>query len=335
MTDFPLIERIALALQARAALFEPRHETAFRLFNGFLEGAPDLAIDLYASTLLVHDYADDPALGAQQSAAAIQFLREQLPWLSCGLVKQRSAASPEERRGLVVFGGEPARKIRENGVTYALDLQMNRDASLYLDTRLLRAWIKSQAAGLRVLNLFAYTGSLGAAALAGGAARVVQSDLNRAFLNLAKTTYTLNGFPIHKPDFIAGDFWLEVNALKRRAELFDLVLLDPPFFAATERGRVDLDKDSRRVINKVRPLVADGGRLVTINNALFASGQEYMAMLQDLCADGYLSVEETIPVPPDFCGYAQTICGTPPADPAPFNHSTKIAVLRVRRKAAA
>ena len=57
-----------------------------------------------------------------------------------------------------------------------------------------------------------------------------------------------------------------------------------------------------------------------------------MQMLETLCADGYLSMEALIPVPQDFIGYSATPVGTLPADPAPFNHPTKIAVLRVRRK---
>src|SRR5512142_1354155 len=51
------------AFEARRSLFDARHETAFRLFNGFTEGNPDLAIDLYASTLILHNYADDPTHG--------------------------------------------------------------------------------------------------------------------------------------------------------------------------------------------------------------------------------------------------------------------------------
>ena len=43
-------------------------------------------------------------------------------------------------------------------------------------------------------------------------------------------------------------------------------------------------------------------------------------------------VEEIIPVPDDFTGYPATRVGAFVTDPAPFNHPTKIAVLRVRRK---
>ena len=231
-----------------------------------------------------------------------------------------------------MFGEAPDRKVQEHGVWYALDLCMNRDASLYLDTRNLRQWLLQHMRGRTVLNTFAYTGSLGVAACAGGASRVVQLDLNRAFLNLAKTSYTLNGFPINKADFIAGDFWAQVSRFKRSGERFDCVLVDPPFFSSTSKGALDLNTDSARLINKVRPLVNDGGWLISINNALYVSGKEYLEALEVLCADGYLKIAELIPVPEDFTGYAQTRIGEPITDPAPFNHSTKIVVLEVRRK---
>ena len=69
---------------------------------------------------------------------------------------------------------------------------------------------------------------------------------------------------------------------------------------------------------------------MAINNALFVSGAEYMKTIEELCADGYLSVEELIPVPQDCVGY--NVTRSLPVDPAPFNHSTKIVVLRVKRK---
>jgi 23S rRNA (cytosine1962-C5)-methyltransferase len=170
------------------------------------------------------------------------------------------------------------------------------------------------------------------AACAGGATRVVQLDLSRQFLNLGKTSYTLNGFPVHKADFIAGDFWSLVNQFKRRGERFDCVLVDPPIFSATSKAALDMNTDSARLINKVRPLVKDGGWLVSVNNALYVSGDEYMKALEALCVDGYLKIAELIPVPEDFTGYAETRSGKPITDPSPFNHSTKIAVLEVKRK---
>ena len=332
MTLEPTPVLLEKAIAAREPLFDAEHQTAFRLFNGFLEGCPDLVIDLYSATLVLHNYAELPEQGLPIVHAAQTFMQTRLPWLRAGIVKTRNSPSAEEKRGKLLFGEAPDRKVQEHGVWYALDLCMNRDASLYLDTRALRLWALQNLRTRTVLNTFAYTGSLGVAALAGGAARVVHLDLNRQFLDLAKISYTLNGFPIHKGDFLAGDFWAQVSRLKRAGDRFDCVIVDPPFFSATSKGVLDLNTDSARLINKVRPLINDGGWLVSINNALYVSGKEYLQTLEALSADGYLKISELIPVPEDFTGYAETRTGTPLTDPAPFNHSTKIAVLEVRRK---
>jgi len=57
-----------------------------------------------------------------------------------------------------------------------------------------------------------------------------------------------------------------------------------------------------------------------------------MAELDELCQSPYLALEAILPVPPDVTGYPETIVTPPPKDPAPFNHPTKIAILRVTRK---
>ena len=327
-----LTAKLKSALSVRADLFDERHESAFRLFNGFYEGYPNLALDVYARTLVIHDYADPPKDGIPALDTARDFLRSNLPWLRTVVLKTRHSPSPDERRGRVVEGETPDRKVREYGLWYAVDLTMNRDASLYLDTRNLRKWALDNLDGKTVLNTFAYTGSLGVAATGGGAKRVLHLDLNRKFLNVAKTSYTLNGFPIVKSNFISSDFFPGIARLKRNGDLFDCVFLDPPFFSSTPKGRVDQVAEGKRLINKVRPLVVDGGWLVAVNNALFLSGQEYMTMLEELCADGYLRVESLIPVPEDFTGYTETRSGEYVTDPTPFNHPTKIVVLKVKRK---
>ncbi len=332
MDDPTFISLLEKALEARASLFDALHESAFRLFNGFMEGEPNLVVDLYASTLLIHNYADDPIEGRLIVEQATQFLRDRLSWLRAGIIKTRNSGSQEERRGQLLFGEKPDTKIKEHGVWYSIDLTMNRDASFYLDTRNLRKWLIEHMREKTVLNTFAYTGSFGVAALAGGATRVMQHDLNSQFLSVAKTSYTLNGFPIRKEDFIAADFFTLAAKLKRTGETFDCVIIDPPFFSATSKGKVDQVNESARLINKVRPLIQDGGILVAINNALYVSGKEYMQTLEALCKDGYLKIRELIPAPEDFIGYNPIRASI--TDPAPFNHSTKIVILDVKRKKA-
>jgi len=326
----PLLPLLDKAIASRAHLIDSRHESAFRLFNGFYEGDPDLALDVYGRTLLIHNYANDPAQNGSMIREVADYLQSALVWLRAGIIKTRNGKTQVEKQRQLLFGEKPDTKIKEHGVGYAVNLTMNRDASFYLDTANLRKWLIENMQGKSVLNTFAYTGSLGVAAMAGGASRVAQTDRNRQFLNLAKDSHSLNSFPIHKQDFIAQDFFPAVARFKATKQFFDCVIIDPPFFSTTSKGKVDLEHENTRLINKVRPLINDGGTLIAINNALYVRGKEYMQSLEEICRDGYLKIRELISVPEYFIGYEPV--GKPITDPAPFNHSTKIAILDVRRK---
>ena len=321
---------LAQAWQARGAALDEHHCEARRLFNGFLEGCPELVVDLYGRTLLLYHFAPRPDQAMVDET--LDFYRTALPWLQAAVLKRRRSQAAAERKGMLVWGQAPDSQVQEAGVWYALDLMLNQDASFYPDTQPLRAWLQENAPGKRVLNTFAYTGSLGVAARAAGASQVVQIDRSAHFLALARRSLSLNGLQAQSGELQVGDFFVLTSRLRRTKTLFDIVIVDPPFFSTSSQGRIDLNAHSMALLNKVRPLVADGGKLVAINNALFVSGQAYWAALEALCADGYLSIETTIPIPPDFAGYSITRRGQLPADPAPFNHATKIAVLNVRRK---
>ena len=120
----------------------------------------------------------------------------------------------------------------------------------------------------------------------------------------------------HNP-LIAADFFKLISQFKSQERLFDVVILDPPFFSTTRAGRVDMVDETKRLINKVRPLVAHNGKLIVINNALYVSGSDFMQTLQQICRSGYAQIEDHIPVPEDVLGNPLPE-STLPADPAPF-----------------
>ena len=111
------IELLAKALAARAQLFDARHESALRLFNGFTEGWPTLAVDLYAQTLVLHDYSETPEADSPVINQAKEFYQSRLPWISAVLLKPRNAPSSETRNGVLLSGEKLSDKIREHGVS--------------------------------------------------------------------------------------------------------------------------------------------------------------------------------------------------------------------------
>jgi 23S rRNA (cytosine1962-C5)-methyltransferase len=302
-----------------------------RLFNGFYEGLPRLTVDRYADTLVISDHDREVASRGDLHQAIAQFYADALPGVSSVLLKQRHAQDVKLRQGELILGEQITTSIEENGVNYALDLQLNQDTSFYPDTRNLRFWLSQKMKDARVLNCFAYTGALGIAALAGGASEVVQTDLNPHFLAVAKRSQDLNHFS-GAMKTLSQDFYPMVASFKSQSQFFDCVILDAPLFSKTRRGRVDLLQNWHSLINKVRPLIGHEGWLVAINNALFLPGAELMKSVQKLTSDGYLEIAEIISVPQDVTGYAQTITAKAPTDPAPFNHPTKIVIMRAYRK---
>jgi len=331
MHEDVLIQRVSEALDARKPLLEPEHKQALRLFNGFYEGCPGLVVDLFGRTLLVSNHAKPPDVLETYLPSIFDFYRRSLPWLRCGMLKRRNAADQVLRRGIIVFGDRPDDIIVENGVTYALNLTLNQDSSFYLDTRNVRTYLIQNMANKSLLNCFAYTGTLGIAALAGGAHFVVQTDLNEAALELANQSAQLNHFP-GRMETLPMDFFKAVAYFKQQQKLFDCVILDPPLYSSTPQGMVDLLHNWLRLINKVRPLIAHQGLLIAINNALYLAGSEVTQTIEVLQKTGYVQLEQIIPVPEDITGFPQTIHSQPPADPAPFNHPTKIILLRILRK---
>ncbi len=327
-----LQSKLEKAFTYRKDLLQGSHTNAIRLFNGFLEGDPRWVIELFGKSLVISDNISQANEDVDTATALAQMYIAWLPSVQSILYKCRSAQDQEAKKGLLIFGDQLTDKIQELGVHHSINLQMNQDSSFYLDTRYLRAWLMENMAGKLVLNTFAYTGSLGLAALAGGAKKVVQTDLNRKFLEVAHKSCELNNFPTNKMKLIVGDFYKVVGNFKKAQKLFECVIIDPPFFSTTTAGRVDLVHESTRLVNKIRPLVAHDGYLVVVNNALFLSGQSFMDQLEELCDDRYMTIEAIIPVPQDVIGYPETIVNQPPVPTEPFNHSTKIVILKVKRK---
>ncbi len=297
-------------------LFTDSHDSAFRLLNGFTEGMPFLSIDIFAKTAVIHDYSK---WKEDFSEIADQLMTE-LPFLDTVILKRRASFKEYERRGILLRGNTPAAAVNEHGVTYKLDLMLNQDCSFYPDTRNLRKYLQENMTGKTVLNTFAYTGSLGIAALAGGAEKVVQTDLSDRFLSLAENSNA-------KCEIRCGDFFPLTAAMRKKNETFDCVILDPPFFSKTAKGTVDLAHAPLSLIAKVRPLVKDGGQLIVVNNALELSGKAFIEALDTICDGTWLSRGQTIDIPEDFVGG-----GNWSVSPAPFNHPTKIQILNIRKR---
>ncbi len=278
---------ITRAIDKRKGLFDSS-TNVFRIFNGFLEGIPNLVLEIYGTTLLIIDHNKSSLYESDFYEDIRRICWESFPYLTTAILKKRDQKSDKDKNGIFLFGNENIQFVQENVIKFAVHPLLNQDSSFYIDTRNLRIWLKENLAGKDIINTFAYTGSLGVAALAGGANKVVQSDLNSKFLDLARLSAQLNGILPSRHVLMAGDFFRVISRLKNENKLFDCAIIDPPFFSSTQSGKLELLNDSIRLVNKVRPIIRHQGIIVLVNNSLFLSGSDFYQQVQSLCESGYV-----------------------------------------------
>jgi 23S rRNA (cytosine1962-C5)-methyltransferase len=93
--------------------------------------------------------------------------------------------------------------LTEGGLRYLVDFGKKQNTGLFLDMRYGRDWVRANASGKRVLNLFAYTCGFSVAAIEGGADFVVNLDMSRAALSRGRDNHRLNGHDLNKVSFLA------------------------------------------------------------------------------------------------------------------------------------
>ncbi|RRV05305.1 methyltransferase [Pseudomonas sp. v388] len=184
--------------------------------------------------------------------------------------------------------------ITENGLRYKVDFGKKQNSGLFLDMRYGRDWVREQAKGKRVLNLFAYTCGFSVAAIAGGADHVVNLDMARAALNRGRENHHLNGHDLSRVSFLGHDLfksWAKVT----RMGPYDLIIIDPPSF---QKGSFMLDKDYQRVLRRLPELLEENGTVLACMNDP-ALGPDFLIRHTAIEAPG-LRFEKRLENPPEF-----------------------------------
>jgi 23S rRNA (cytosine1962-C5)-methyltransferase len=253
-------QQIEQAWARRATMHAAQDLTVYRLFHGYGDGWPGLDIDRYGDAVVLRAHAD--------SSAWIDEVMEALDGLCAPahvVLKElwRRDGSAESRTGVVLRGEGGRRIVSEPGLRFEVDLTAALNTGLFLDARPVRQRLLEVSAGRDVLNCFAYTGSLGVAARAGGARSVTHVDTQRRQLQRAQRNHELNGQAIDGRDLVAGDCFRMLAKTRRR---FGGVILDPPPRLPGRRGGSTDPQGYKKLLALALPRLADDGWLVCFFN---------------------------------------------------------------------
>ena len=190
----------------------------------------------------------------------------------------KEALAPE-----VPARGEPVESLTalENGLSFLIRPAQGLSVGLYLDMRDTRVWLKDEVRGRTVLNLFAYTCAFGVVATAGGATRALNIDASRRVLEWGEENARLNGQPVGRYDYVAGDVFDWLKRLAKKGEAFDVVVSDPPSFSTTRTARFSAARDYAKLAEAAARVVAPGGRLVACCNHAGLPARRFEAMVAE------------------------------------------------------
>lgn len=296
-----LSDLLAAAFSSRQELLEKLHAegtTAYRLFHGSVEGRPGLTVDRYGELLLVQSFHSP--LDAKALAELETWYAGALPGL-IPIYNDRSKSNSRIANDLPKDLVAPAHQLRqfsEMGVNYLIQARhAGQDPWLFLDLRAGRRRVMEEAPGKSVLNLFAYTCGVGIAAAKAGAAFVVNVDFAESSLSIGKSNASLNELAV-RPRFIKSDFFPAIRQLsgigqpkvvrgKRmppfielESRQFDLVFLDPPRYAKSPFGVVDLVHDYPALFKPALLATAEGGSIFCCNNVAEVDREAWLDQLQ-------------------------------------------------------
>lgn len=169
---------------------------------------------------------------------------------------------------------------REGGLKFEIRFKDLKHPGLFLDHAPLRSWLLKNSSGLRVLNTFAYTGSLSVASGVGGARETLTLDLSKTTLDWAKRNWELNGLSRESAKFYAEDVlaWLPREARRvgeGKSKPFDLIILDPPSFSRSKNGVFSTAKDTIALHRAAFGAVAPGGLIATSINSDSISARKF------------------------------------------------------------
>ncbi len=255
------------AWSARQALLDLRGTDSFRLLHGEGDGVPGVVVDWYAGYAVLKLYS---AGLTPYRPLIVEALKQAAPGLKGIIGRDEIGRDDSTEEGAASSGkmlfGDPAPeqiRIQEREAAFLVDPYRGQKTGFFLDQRENRFLIRRLARDREVLNCFCYTGGFSVNAALGGARNVFSVDSDEEAIALARDNFALNSLAPEKHDFLVADVFELLASLKQEGRTFDLIILDPPAFAKSQRA-VEAALDGYASLNRqALALLRPGGLLAT------------------------------------------------------------------------
>ena len=275
----------AVALRRRTA----EGTDACRLVYSEGDFLPGLIVDQYGDCLVLQT----STLGMDARKEWIADILQDL--LNPSAIYERNDMSVRQYEGLDLHKGflrgetDPLVSIRENDLSFLVDIENGQKTGFFLDQRENRAALWAWVENGRVLDAFCYTGGFSVYAAAFGAREVVGIELSAEAAERARVHATRNGFE-DRCRFETANAFDMLRAYDAAHERFDAAILDPPSFARG-KGSVEGALRGYKEINlRAMKILHPGGYLITCSCSYHVDWGSFLAIIAEAARDTHRRV---------------------------------------------
>jgi 23S rRNA (cytosine1962-C5)-methyltransferase len=193
----------------------------------------------------VERFGSDVLISFKRMLARERLLKELQTWAdSVGFPVQRVFArfiptKNERRKPPALVVGDPGESLQtvatEWYLRFGIDFGTGYSPGLFLDQRENRRYVR-HITPKRLLNCFAYTCSFSVYAACNGGS-TLNVDVSKKYLARGRENFALNNLSTVDHRFITDNVRSVLPRLARRGEKFDAIILDPPTFSRSPKGK--------------------------------------------------------------------------------------------------
>ncbi len=273
----------AFAYRKKLNLTDNPLTNCYRLIHAEGDGMPGLIIDIYNSVAVIQThtlgmhaiknhlvqalkelYGD--TLSAIYDKSGDTMSRHALARQSVGGQQQpdrgrRKLAEDATIENELLWGNKTEEDVLENGIRFNVNFSEGQKTGFFLDQRENRKLLGTYSSGNKVLNTFAYSGGFSLYALQNNATLVHSVDSSKKAAAWAEKNVSMN-FNDAPHQFFAEDVF---DFMKNSAEVYDVIILDPPAFAKHLSSLKQATVGYRNLNTEAIRRIAPGGILFTFS----------------------------------------------------------------------
>ncbi len=254
-------KKINQAISSRSHL-KSKNTNTYRLIFSEADFLPGLIVDKYDDFLSVQILSS----GIEKAKPILINLLVKI--LSPKGIFDRSDATARTHEGItaengLLWGETPPAfiAVKENGITYHINITEGQKSGFYCDQRDNRKILAEYADGKSVLDCFSYSGGFSLNAFKNGANEVTSVDSSALAIETLKQNIELNKFNSKNHISIQSDVNKQLRAFKEEGKKFDIVILDPPKYAPS-RSALDRAARAYKDLNRLGLLLLESGGLL-------------------------------------------------------------------------